>query len=50
VVVEVVTVRLEEPDPATEVGTKEAEVPEGNPLTEKVTVSANPFRALIEVV
>jgi hypothetical protein len=50
VAVEVETVRVEEPDPVTEGGAKEAEAPEGNPLTEKLTVSANPFEGLMEAV
>lgn len=47
---EVVTDRVEEPEPVTEVGWKEAEAPEGKPLTEKLTVSVNPFNALTETV
>ena len=48
--VELVTVKVEEPDPVTEAGTKEAEAPEGKPLTEKLTVSENPFKGLMEAV
>lgn len=47
---EVVTVSVEEPDPATEAGTKDAEAPEGKPITEKLTVSVKPFNALTETV
>ena len=47
---EVVTVSVDEPDPVTEAGTKDAEEPEGKPLTEKLTVSAKPFNALTETV
>lgn len=50
VLAEVVTVKVEEPDPVTEVGTKEAEAPGGNPLTEKLTISENPFKGLMEAV
>ncbi len=44
----VVIVSVEEPDPETEAGTKEAEAPEGNPLTEKLTVSVKPFNGLTD--
>ena len=50
VLAEVVTVRVEEPDPETEAGAKEAETPEGKPLTEKLTVSVKPFNALTDTV
>ena len=50
VLAEVVTVRDEEPDPETEAGAKEAEAPEGKPLTEKLTVSVKPFNALTDTV
>ena len=50
VLAEVVTVSVEEPDPETEVGTKEAEAPEGKPLTEKLTVSVKPFNGLTDTV
>jgi len=43
VVVEVVTVRVEVPEPATEVGLNTPVVPEGRPLTPNVTVPVNPF-------
>ena len=42
------TVSDDEPDPVTEAGTKEAEAPEGKPLTEKLTVSVKPFNALTD--
>ena len=42
---DVVTVRVDVPDPVTEVGANTAELPEGNPLTEKVAVSVKPFNA-----
>ena len=45
-----VTVSLEEPDPVTEAGTKDDEMPEGKPLTEKLTVSEKPFKGLTETV
>ena len=38
VLAEVVTVRVEEPDPFTEVGTKDGVAPEGRPLADKLTV------------
>jgi hypothetical protein len=44
VFVEVVMVKVEEPDALTDAGTKEAEAPAGNPLTGQLAVSANPFR------
>jgi hypothetical protein len=50
VLVEVVTVRVEEPDPFTEVGTKDDVAPEGKPLTEKFTVSEKPFKAPTDTV
>ena len=50
VLAEVVSVRVEEPDPETETGAKEAEAPEGKPLTEKLTVSVKPFNALTDTV
>lgn len=42
---EVATVNVDEPDPATEVGEKEAVAPEGKPLAEKFTVPVKPFNA-----
>jgi len=45
-----VTVSVEEPDPVTEAGTNPAVAPEGKPLTEKLTVSVNPFKAPIVTV
>jgi hypothetical protein len=50
VLTEVVTVSVEEPDPETEAGTKEAEAPEGKPLTEKLTVSVKSFNAVTDTV
>src|SRR6266851_1186254 len=50
VLAEVVTVSVEEPDPETEAGTKEAYAPEDKPITEKLTVSVKPFMALMETV
>jgi len=41
--VEVVTVRVEEPEPVTEVGLNTPVVPEGSPLTPSMTVPVNPF-------
>jgi hypothetical protein len=41
---------LELPDPVTEVGTKDAAAPEGRPLTDKLTTSEKPFKALIDAV
>jgi hypothetical protein len=46
----VVTVSADEPDPVTEAGTKDAEAPEGKPLTVKLTVSVKPFNALTDTV
>jgi hypothetical protein len=43
-------VKVEEPDPLTEAGTKEADAPKGDPLREKLTVSENPLRGLMEAV
>jgi hypothetical protein len=50
VLADVVTVSADEPDPVTEAGTKDPEAPDGNPLTEKLTVSAKPFNALTDTV
>jgi hypothetical protein len=50
VLTEVVTVRVEEPDPLTEVGTNEDVAPDGNPLTDKFTVPEKPFKAPTEAV
>jgi len=50
VLVEVVTVRVEEPDPVTEAGAKDAEAPEGKPPTVKLTVSEKPFKGLMDTV
>lgn len=47
---EVVTVSVDEPDPVTEPGTNDADAPAGTPLTEKVTVSVNPFNAPTDTV
>src|SRR5690349_4378535 len=44
----VVIVSVEEPDAEIEAGTKEDVAPLGNPLTDKLTVSVNPFKALTE--
>jgi hypothetical protein len=46
----VVTVSVDEPDPGMDAGTNAAVAPDGNPLTDKFTVSVNPFNALTEVV
>jgi hypothetical protein len=48
VLAEVVTVRVEEPDPFTDVGTKDDVAPAGKPVTEKFTVPENPFKALTD--
>ncbi len=45
VVLAVVTVMVEDPEPVTEGGLKLALVPVGNPLALKVTVPLNPPRA-----
>jgi hypothetical protein len=37
------TVKVDEPDPATEVGLNEPLAPEGMPLTVRSTVPVNPF-------
>jgi hypothetical protein len=42
VLVEVVTVMVELPDPVMELGKKEADAPEGRPLADKVTWPVNP--------
>jgi hypothetical protein len=39
----VLTVSVEDPEPATDVGLKVAVVPRGNPETLKFTVPVNPF-------
>jgi len=46
VFVPVVTVMVELPEPATELGEKEADAPEGRPVADKVTWPVNPYRAL----
>ena len=46
----VVTMSVDEPDPAMDVGTNAAVAADGNPLTDKFTVSANPLSALTETV
>ena len=43
---EVLTVMVEEPEPATVVGEKLAVAPEGRPLTLKLTAPVNPFEAV----
>jgi hypothetical protein len=50
VVLAVVTVIVEEPEPVTEVGLKVALAPDGSPLALKVTAPANPFTAAIVAV
>jgi hypothetical protein len=45
---DVTRVRVLAPDPATEVGEKAAEAPEGNPLAEKLTVPVKPPTAVTE--
>jgi hypothetical protein len=50
VLADVVTVRVEEPDPFTEVGTKDDVAPEGKPLTDKFTVPEKPFKAPTDTV
>ena len=50
VLLEVMMVRVEEPDPATDAGAKEELAPEGRPLTERLTVSEKPFKAPIDTV
>ena len=47
---EVVTLKVEEPEPVTEVGLKEPLAPEGRPLTLSETLLLNPFTALIVAV
>lgn len=47
---DVVTVSVDEPDAVTDAGTNEAEAPAGTPLTEKLTVSVNPFIAPTDTV
>jgi hypothetical protein len=46
VVLLVVTVRVEEPDPLTDVGLKLPDAPVGNPLTEKLTEPLKPPEAV----
>ena len=46
VLVVVVTVKVEEPEPVTEAGLKEPLAPEGRPLTLKETLLLKPFCAL----
>jgi len=46
VVAAVVTVRVEDPEPATEGGVKLPVAPAGNPLTLKVTVPVKPPEAV----
>jgi hypothetical protein len=47
----VVTVSVDEPDPAMDdVGANAGVAPAGNPLTDRFTVSTNPFNALTEIV
>jgi len=46
----VVIVKVEEPDIEIEAGLNAAAAPEGNPLTDRLTVSVNPFNALTETV
>ena len=41
----VVTLRVEEPEPVTEVGLKVPVAPVGNPVTLRVTTPVKPFRA-----
>jgi hypothetical protein len=41
------TVIVEEPDPVTEAGEKEAVAPVGNPLTLKVVAALNPLKAFV---
>ena len=43
---EVVTVKVEEPEPATELGEKLAVAPEGNPVTLKLTFPVDPLGAV----
>ena len=43
---EVFTVKVEDPEPETEVGAKLAIAPEGNPLTLKLTFPVNPFEGV----
>ena len=43
-------VKVEEPEAEMEAGTNEDVAPLGNPLTDKLTVSVNPFNALTETV
>jgi len=50
VVLAVVTVIVEEPEPLTEVGLNVALAPDGSPLALKVTAPANPFTAAIVAV
>jgi hypothetical protein len=50
VLVVVVTVNVDVPEVLTEVGLKLPPAPLGKPVTLKVTVPANPFKALIVIV
>ncbi len=50
VVLAVVTVMVEEPEPVTDGGLKEAVAPVGNPLAVKVTVPVKPLSAVIVAV
>jgi len=46
----VAIVKVEEPDVEIEAGLNAAAAPDGNPLTDRLTVSVNPFNALTETV
>ena len=48
--VEVVTVRVEVPEPVTDDGLKDAVAPAGRPLTVKPTLLLKPLMALVEIV
>jgi len=50
VVAAVETVRVELPEPASDVGLKLAVAPVGKPFTPRLTVPVKPFRALIDAV
>lgn len=47
---DVLTANVEVPEPVTDVGAKDAEVPEGRPLMDKPTTSERPFSAVMDTV
>ena len=43
---EVLTVKVEDPEPGTDLGPKSAVAPEGDPVTPKITFPVNPFEGV----